>query len=538
MAHLVQQMAYVGAEPWHGLGNRLPAKQPIEVWAKSAGMDWTIQESPVRFMADSIGSLGTIHSFEDQKVLYRSDTKEALSVVSQRYQVVQPKEVLEFYRDLTDVSGYQLETAGVLKGGKKFWALAKTGQSTALKGNDQVRGYLLLATSCDGIKACNHTPYPVPVRSSIVRHSNWSRPRNCHEKTGWPFANKASGVRMPHPLDEALRKEQGGKIRNIPIRLLFNDPDLNFRAEYSLFDRTTGRPLCVGNGEISKRQTEEGIKSFLSFVIWELTEENPIVDLRVFRHRGFSASMFVLALAFGAFFGVNVLTPLWLQYNLGYTTTWAGMVVAWGGMLSVIFSPIAASLSNRVDPRWLIFIGCAWLGGDTLWRAIATSEMDYWSIIFPLFFMGVGMPMYYVPLTGLAMGSVNEEETASAAGLMNFIRTISGAFATSLVTTFWQDGRYIVHDQLSNIVDPTGEFGGGVERAPSLIGQFGREAFDMAVSGQSMMLSTNDLMISIAIVFFVSAFAIALAPKANGGAQPARDRVYPLARRVVAISSR
>jgi hypothetical protein len=67
---------------------------------------------------------------------------------------------------------------------------------------------------------------------------------------------------LPHPLDENLRKEQGGKIRNIPIRLLFDDPDLNFRAEYSLFDRTTGRPLCVGNGENCKRQTEEGIKSF------------------------------------------------------------------------------------------------------------------------------------------------------------------------------------------------------------------------------------------------------------------------------------
>jgi len=66
---------------------------------------------------------------------------------------------------------------------------------------------------------------------------------------------------LPHPLDEGLRKEQGGKIRSIPIRLLFNDPDLNFRAEYSFFDRNTGRPLCVGNGESCKRQMEEGIKS-------------------------------------------------------------------------------------------------------------------------------------------------------------------------------------------------------------------------------------------------------------------------------------
>ncbi len=163
MAHLVQQMAYVGAEPWHGLGNLLPAKQPIEAWQKAAGMDWTIQETPVRFMADSIGTLGTIHSFEEQKVLYRSDSKEALSVVSQRYQVVQPREVLEFYRDLTDLSGYQLETAGVLKGGKKFWALAKTGQSTALKGNDQVNGYLLLATSCDGTLATTATPTTIRV---------------------------------------------------------------------------------------------------------------------------------------------------------------------------------------------------------------------------------------------------------------------------------------------------------------------------------------------------------------------------------------
>jgi hypothetical protein len=68
---------------------------------------------------------------------------------------------------------------------------------------------------------------------------------------------------VPHPFDEGLRVAQGGKIRSIPIRLLFNDPDLNFRAEYSLFDRDTGRPMCVGNGETCKRFTHDGIKSFL-----------------------------------------------------------------------------------------------------------------------------------------------------------------------------------------------------------------------------------------------------------------------------------
>lgn len=82
---------------------------------------------------------------------------------SLRYQVVQPREVLECYRDLTDVSGYELETAGVLKGGRKFWALARTGQSAVLKGNDEVNGYLLLATSCDGTLATTATPTTVPV---------------------------------------------------------------------------------------------------------------------------------------------------------------------------------------------------------------------------------------------------------------------------------------------------------------------------------------------------------------------------------------
>lgn len=163
MAHLIEQMAYVGATPWHGLGSRLTEKQPLEVWQREAGMNWQIQESPVHFKSDTVGNFGTIHSFAEQKVLFRSDTKAPLSVVSQRYQVVQPREVLEFYRDLTERSGYELETAGVLKGGRKLWALARTGQSTALKGNDVVNGYLLLATSCDGTLATTATPTTIRV---------------------------------------------------------------------------------------------------------------------------------------------------------------------------------------------------------------------------------------------------------------------------------------------------------------------------------------------------------------------------------------
>jgi len=163
VAHLIEQMAYMDQTPWHGLGNRLGPKQPLEVWAQQAGMSWYIKESPVHFMAESIGSMASIHSFAKQKVLYRSDNKAALSVVSQRYKIVQPAEVLEFYRDLTEYSGFELETAGVLKGGRKFWALAKTGQAMALKGNDLVNGYLLLATSCDGTLATTATPTTIRV---------------------------------------------------------------------------------------------------------------------------------------------------------------------------------------------------------------------------------------------------------------------------------------------------------------------------------------------------------------------------------------
>lgn len=152
--HLVHSMAYVNETPWHGLGNQLAPRQPLEVWAEQAGMNWTIQEAEVRFVSAGTGaSLGSIHAFPDQKVLYRSDTQAPLSVVSRRFQVVQPHEVLEFYRDLTEVGGFELETAGVLKEGKKLWALARTGQNATLKGRDKINGYLLLATACDGTLA-------------------------------------------------------------------------------------------------------------------------------------------------------------------------------------------------------------------------------------------------------------------------------------------------------------------------------------------------------------------------------------------------
>ena len=152
MAHLVESMAFVRETPWHGLGNRLPEKQPLDVWLQAAGMDWIIENTEALYSTGS-GSERRIQINPDARVLYRSDTGAPLSVVSNRYQVVQPREILEFYRELVEVGGFALETAGVLKGGKKLWALAKTGEEFLLRGADRVKGYLLLATSCDGTLA-------------------------------------------------------------------------------------------------------------------------------------------------------------------------------------------------------------------------------------------------------------------------------------------------------------------------------------------------------------------------------------------------
>jgi len=198
MAHLLEQMAYIGDVPWHGLGNQLSANEPIEVWAQQAGMDWTICESPVSFMTKDAASPGTVATFPENKVLFRSDTKAPLSVVSQRFQVVQPSEILEFYRDLSEVSGFELETAGVLKGGRKIWALARTGQSSTLKGNDVTNAYVLLATACDGTLAT--TAQFTSIR--VV----------CNNTLAVALAGSSGAVKVPHNTtfnQQAVKRQLG-----------------------------------------------------------------------------------------------------------------------------------------------------------------------------------------------------------------------------------------------------------------------------------------------------------------------------------------
>ena len=140
-------MAFVGERPWHNLGHEMPEDAPLEVWRKEGGFEWEILESTVCYpCADEI------LEFPDRKVLYRSDTHKPLSVTSATYNVVQPQQILEFYRDLIDTAGFKMRTVGMLFGGKKFWALADIGKWGRVKENS-FSGYLLLATACDGSMA-------------------------------------------------------------------------------------------------------------------------------------------------------------------------------------------------------------------------------------------------------------------------------------------------------------------------------------------------------------------------------------------------
>ena len=168
MPHDIHSIAYTGAQPWHGLGNKLALNAPLEEWAHSAGMDWRICESPVSYQVEAAGQLGVYHG---QKVLYRSDTQKALSIVSDNYHIVQPGEVLEFFRELVEVRGYVLDAAGCLRGGRRFWALAKMGELIDLPGGDLVEGYLLLATSCDGTIATSVIPTSIRVVCSNTLHA-------------------------------------------------------------------------------------------------------------------------------------------------------------------------------------------------------------------------------------------------------------------------------------------------------------------------------------------------------------------------------
>jgi MFS transporter, DHA2 family, multidrug resistance protein len=250
----------------------------------------------------------------------------------------------------------------------------------------------------------------------------------------------------------------------------------------------------------------------VAFVIWERGEQHPIVNLRVFRHRGYTTAVIVIAAGFGAMFAANVLTPLWLQSYMGYTSTWAGLATAWTGVLAVVCAPAAGLLSTKLDPRRLVCFGLIWLGGVLAFRTMATTDMSFWQISGPLLAMGLGLPFFFVPVTTLALASVEEHEVAGAAGLMSFIRTLAGAVATSVVTTSWESKTQVMHSELAGVVDRSGEVAQTLA-ASGMNGEQTLQVLDRMTQSQSVMLATNEIMAIVALAFFLSAMLIWAAPK-------------------------
>jgi DHA2 family multidrug resistance protein len=276
---------------------------------------------------------------------------------------------------------------------------------------------------------------------------------------------------------------------------------LDLGKEHDWFESTEIRVLAV-----------VAVVGFIAFLIWELTERHPIVNLRVFRHRGFTAAVVTISLGFGAIFGMNVLTPLWLQSYMGYTPTWAGMATAWSGVLAVCAAPIAGALMAKTDPRRLIFFGLAWLALVTMLRTYSNTDMTYWQVSLPLLIMGIGLPFFFVPVTAIALGSVEEHEMASAAGLQNFLRTLSGAVATSVVNTSWENKTSAVHADMVGFLDSGGEAASALY-AQGMSPDMVRSTLDNLLTGQSVMLATNQIMWAVAAFCAAAAFVICFAPR-------------------------
>ena len=164
MAHEIDQsngqdnMAWVGDRPWHGLGQELEPGAGFEIWRKAAGMDWEVNTTPALFKDKD----GEVHAFDERQIMYRSDTKVGLGFASLRYKPVHPGEVLEFFQDLIADHGFTLETAGCLFGGRKYWALARIGESFGLQKRDKIDPFVLMATACDG--SMSTVVHPTSIR--------------------------------------------------------------------------------------------------------------------------------------------------------------------------------------------------------------------------------------------------------------------------------------------------------------------------------------------------------------------------------------
>jgi DHA2 family multidrug resistance protein len=177
------------------------------------------------------------------------------------------------------------------------------------------------------------------------------------------------------------------------------------------------------------------IVGLVFFLIWELTEKHPIVDLTLFKKRNFWTGVVAFSLAYGTFFGNLVLLPLWLQTQLGYTATDAGWVLAPVGLLAVLLTPIVGKNLNKWDPRWVATAGFAGFALVFFLRSGFTTGVDMRALMIPTILQGVPMALFFVPLTAIILSGLPPEKIPAASGLANFCRMLLGGFGSSIATT-------------------------------------------------------------------------------------------------------
>ena len=186
------------------------------------------------------------------------------------------------------------------------------------------------------------------------------------------------------------------------------------------------------------------VVGFLAFLIWELTEKHPIVDLSLFKGRNFALGTLAFCLGYAVFFANNLLMPLWLQTQVGYTATWAGLVAAPTGVIAVLLTPLSARLMGRIDARIIATIAFIAFGASYLMRSNFTANASFLDYMLPLLVQGIAMATFFLSMITILLDGVPPQRIPLASGLSNFARITAGGFAASIVTTLW-DRRETLH---------------------------------------------------------------------------------------------
>jgi len=235
---------------------------------------------------------------------------------------------------------------------------------------------------------------------------------------------------------------------------------------------------------------------FFAFLLWELTDEHPVVDLSLFRDRNFTLGTIVFCLGNGVFIANMLLIPLWLQTQLGYTATWAGLVSAPTGAIAVLMTPFAAKLMARFDARWVATIAFAASALSYFLRASLTADASFMAIALPLMVQGISSGSFFIATISILLDSVPPEKIPSASGLSNFARIIAAGFSVSLVTTFW-DRREAFHQ--SRMADMTSAYAPAFNNLLSSLHDLGlselaaKSAVTRSMIGQAYLLASLDM---------------------------------------------